>query len=134
MSRSEGHVVDEVRLRRLSPTAFRAVRGIGDAWGGDPTTVACLLDMTGADFAILESTADSALLLTPAQFYRASLIIAIYRALGELFAGDMAERWPSLPNRATPYDGRSPIDFMASEGTNAMIDVLGQVRAMGQGL
>jgi hypothetical protein len=134
MTRSEGHVIDQESLRRLSPVALRAARKIGDAWQVDSATMARLLDIPAAEHRTVDSTLEALFVLTPEQFCRASLIIAIYRAVGELFAGGMAERWPSLPNRATPYDGWSPIEFMAAGGTDAMFDVLGHVRAMGEGV
>lgn len=95
--------------------------------------MARLLSMTEAEFARAAAMLDGPL-LTPTQFNRAGLMIRIYRALHDLFVGDMADRWPDMPNRAVPYDGRSPIAFMANGGTDAMIHVLMHIRAIAQGL
>lgn len=126
-------VVDEVTRRRLSPVALKATLRIGEAWGLEHMEVAGLLGMTAAEFDRCAEIPDG-LVLTPAQFDHASLLISIFGALGALFDPATADRWPRRPNAAPLFGGRSAVELMQVGGLASMKDVLRYLRAVGQGL
>lgn len=125
--------VDEATRRRLSPAELKASRRIGETWALTPYEVASLLGMTSAEY-------DQALVnpeeivLRPAQFYRAGLLISIFGALRQLFDPPLADRWPGRPNTGLLFGGRSAVKLMQEGGVESMKDVLKYLGAVGQGL
>lgn len=125
--------VGERTRRELSPVAFKASRRIGEIWGLAPAEVAALLALTPAQYEeAVKSPQD--VLLAPEQFDRAGLLIAIFRALGDLLEQSAADRWPRQPNRASLFAGRSAVELMQAGGVESMKDVLRYLQAVGQGL
>ena len=124
---------DERTRRVLSPVALKASRKIGEIWGLAPAEIAALLGLTTAQYEeAVKSPQD--VLLAPEQFDRAGLLIAIFRALGNLLDQPAADRWPRQPNRASLFGGRTAMELMQAGGVESMKDVLRYLRAVGQGL
>ena len=55
--------------------------------------------------------------------YRASLILGLFKSLGERFGGKLSHRWIKLPNKGPLFLGHSPIDFMIAGNVPSMIIV-----------
>lgn len=65
---------------------------------------------------------------------RASLIIGIFKGLRLLFHGPLEHGWPKLPNKGSPYLGRTPVDYMISGGIPAMMKVRMHIDALRGGM
>lgn len=65
---------------------------------------------------------------------RASLIVGIFKGLRLLFNGPLAYGWPQAKNSGPLYEGRTPVEFMISDGIPAMMRVRDHVDAMRGGL
>lgn len=124
--------VDEATRRRFSPVAFKTGRNICEVWALERSQIVGLLGMTFAEFDQAAKAPDD-VHLTPAQFDRASLLIAIFRAIGELFGPTAADKWPLSPNAARPFGGCSAVQLMQAGGVKSMKDVLRYLLAVGQG-
>lgn len=120
--------LDEAARRRLSPTALKVALRIGEKWALDQGETLVLIGLPK----LPHDTSDFA--LSSDQFYRAGLLILIFRELHELFGPGLTDRWPVGGNRAPLFGGRSACKFMAEGGADAMVTVLMHIRAMQQGL
>lgn len=124
--------VDEATRQKYSPVAFKIGRNVCQVWGLERSQIVDMLGMTVAEFDRASEAPDD-VHLTPAQFDRASLLIAIFRAIGELFGPTAADKWPRSPNSARPFDGLSAVQLMQAGGVESMKDVLRYLLAVGQG-
>lgn len=120
--------MDEAARSKLSPTALKVALRIGEQWALDQRETLALIGL----LAIPQAESDRT--LTPDQFYRAGLLMQVYRALNEIFADEMAQEWPVLENSAPLFEGSSACAFMAHGGTDAMVLVVLYLRAIQQGL
>lgn len=118
---------------RLTGAAVGGVRKIAGFWHLTGAETAALLGMS-------ESTWDRARRgvrqepLTQDQLTRASAVIGIFKGLRLLFADDMADRWPQLPNRGPLFAGKSPIAAMLEGGIPRMLDIRRLIDAVRGGL
>jgi len=58
---------------------------------------------------------DADIRLNQDQLTRVSAMVGILKGLRLLFADDLADRWPSLPNRGALFEGLSPINAMIED-------------------
>lgn len=125
--------IDEATRRRLSPVAMKACGRLAQHWHLDTAQIAALLVMKPAEYQ--EGIASpERVLLAPEQFDRAGLLIEIFVSLAQLFRGDLAFNWPTLPNAGPYFDGRSPIELMQARGLEGMRQALGRLQALALGL
>lgn len=61
---------------------------------------------------------------------RASLIVGIFKGLRLLFNGPLEFGWPGAKNAGSPYQGRSPVEFMIDGGIPAMMRVRDHIDAL----
>jgi hypothetical protein len=118
---------------RLTSVALKAFIALSEHW-----------DLTGAEAAALlgvsESTWDRIKRgtwgqpLSQDQMTRASAAIGLYKGLKLMFADDMSDRWPKLPNSGPIFQRKSPIEAMIEGGIPAMLEVRRYIDAVRGGL
>ena len=113
--------------QKLSPTALKVVLRIGEKWKLTQEGTLALIGLSKPPSACDVS-------LDAEQFYRAGLLIEIYKAAHEIFDRPLADSWPSRSNRHPIFGGVTPIGAMLNGGTGVMVDVLQYLRATQQGL
>ena len=72
--------------------------------------------------------------LSQDQMTRASAVIGLYKGLKLLFADEMSDRWPKLPNSGPIFRRKSPIEAMIDGGIPAMLEVRRYIDAVRGGL
>ena len=72
--------------------------------------------------------------LSQDQMTRISALVGVFKGLHLLFADDMADRWPSLGNKAPLFAHMSPIESMIRGGIPQMLEVRRYVDAVRGGL
>jgi len=99
---------------RLSGVALKAFRALIEHWGLSNTDAAALLGVS-------DSTRESA-------------AIGVYKGLHLLFADEMADRWPKLPNRGPIFQRASPVQAMIEGGIPVMLETRRYIDAVRGGL
>ncbi|MBC7950724.1 MAG: DUF2384 domain-containing protein [Rhodospirillaceae bacterium] len=119
--------------RRLTPAALAGVRSLAEAWKLRGEDMAALLSVSSSTWdRITASTWKQT--LNQDQMTRVSALIGIYKGLHLLFADDMADRWPQLPNAGPLFSEQSPVNAMIEGGIPIMIEVRRYVDALRGGL
>lgn len=113
--------------RRLSPTALKVVMRIGEKWKLSQEGTLALIGLS-----TLPPACD--VTLNADQFYRAGLLIEIFKAANEIFDRPLADRWPSRSNTHPIFGGVTPVEAMLNGDLGVMVDVLQYLRASQQGL
>jgi hypothetical protein len=72
--------------------------------------------------------------LTKDQTVRISGIVGLYKALHLYFSDQLADRWPTLPNKGPLFKGRRPVDFMEEGGLIAILESRKYVDAIRGGI
>ena len=118
---------------RLSDVALKAFRAIVDHWGLVNSEAAALLGVSESTWdRIKRGTWEQP--LSQDQLTRASAMIGVYKGLHLLFADDMADRWPRLPNRGPVFQRQSPVAAMIEGGIPTMLETRRYVDAVRGGL
>ncbi len=65
---------------------------------------------------------------------RVSATVGIYKGLKLLFADEMSDRWPKLPNSGPIFHRQSPIEAMIEGGIPVMLEVRRYIDAVRGGL
>ena len=117
----------EAARRRLSPTALKVVLRIGEKWEVTQEGSLALIGLSKLPSSI-------GVTLSADQFYRAGIVIEIFKAVNELFDQPLADRWLSQSNRNPIFGGATPLEAMWNGGIGVMVDVLQYLRAIQQGL
>jgi hypothetical protein len=118
---------------RLTPTALKAIKNLAAAWrltGDDAATLVGVSPSTW-DRISAEGWKQT---LSQDQLTRISALVGIFKGLHLLFADDMADRWPKLPNSGPLFQNLSPIAAMQQGGIPLMLDVRQHVDALRGGL
>jgi len=123
----------EADRNRLSLVALKAFRRLVAAWGLTGQQSAALLGVSISTWERLKAD-ERGKSLSQDQMMRISALTGIYKGLHLLFADQMADRWPSLVNRAPLFAGSSPVDSMIQGGIPQMLDVRRYVDAVRGGL
>lgn len=119
--------------RRLTGAAVKAVLRLVEAWKGSNAEGAALLGVSASTWDRMKAgTWEGS--LSQDQLTRASALIGLFKGLHLLFADDMADRWPQLPNRAPLFDRRSPVDAMIEGGIPRMLETRLYIDALRGGL
>ena len=117
---------------RLSSVALKAFVALAQHWGLSNQQAALLLGVSGSSWDRIKKGSRPS--LNQDQLTRVSALVGAYKGLHLLFADQMADRWPRLPNKGPLFDGRSPIDAMIEGGIPLMLDVRRYIDAVRGGL
>src|ERR1035437_8202143 len=110
---------DEAVRRHLGPGSLRLFAGIMNAWKAPDEEAWKLLALPPGT-----STKDlDPLALSQDALLRISCLVGIYHSLHIYWAGGLADRWVRLANASGMFGGRSPLEYMAGGGLDAMRDV-----------
>ncbi|MHA6718893.1 antitoxin Xre-like helix-turn-helix domain-containing protein [Sphingomonas sp. RS6] len=120
---------DEPDRQRLSPVAARAVVRLVAAWGIGNADGAALLGVSPSTWDRIKAGRWDGT-LSQDQLTRASALIGIFKGLHLLFADEMADRWPRLPNRGPIFESLSPVQAMIRGGIPQMIEVRNYIDAL----
>jgi hypothetical protein len=118
---------------RLSGVALKAFRAIVDRWVLTNAEAAALLGVSDSTWdRIKRGTWEQP--LSQDQLTRASATIGVYKGLHLLFADEMADRWPKLPNTGPVFQRMSPVTAMIEGGIPVMLETRRYVDAVRGGL
>lgn len=95
-------------------------------WGLDDIQAAELITVPQSTWQRIKD-ADPQLELDDSQTGMISTLSLIYQRLHELFIDDMADRWPTLPNKGELFAGRTPVNAMTEYGFMKMRAVLDHI-------
>jgi hypothetical protein len=115
--------------KRLSGVAVKAVLRLVDAWGSGNAEGAALLGVSESTWDRMKAGKWDGV-LSQDQLTRASALIGLFKGLHLLFADDMADRWPRLPNRGPVFDRMSPIQAMITGGIPRMLETRQYIDAL----
>ena len=118
---------------RLSKVALKAYRRLVEQWGLTGHQAAALLDVSISTWERLKQD-EKGKALSQDQMTRISALVGVFKGLHLLFADDMADRWPSLGNKAPLFARMSPIESMIRGGIPQMLEVRRYVDAVRGGL
>lgn len=124
---------DESDRRRLTGSAAKAVVRLTAAWGAGNAENAALLGVSESTWDRIKAGRWEGM-LSQDQLTRASALIGIFKGLHLLFADEMADRWPSLPNRGPIFARQSPIAAMIDGGIPRMLETRLYIDALRGGL
>jgi len=124
---------DAASRARLSGTAAKAFARLAKHWSLSNAEAAALLSVSQSTWDRLKRGGRNEA-LSQDQLTRVSALVGTFKALHLLFADDMADRWPQLPNKGALFDNRRPIDAMIEGGIPRMLDVRRYVDAVRGGL
>lgn len=119
--------------QRLTGAAVKAVLRLADAWGVGNAQGAALLGVSESTWDRMKAGSWQGA-LSQDQLTRASALIGLFKGLHLLFANDLAERWPTLTNRAPVFDRRSPVEAMIEGGIPRMLETRQYIDALRGGL
>jgi hypothetical protein len=118
---------------RLSGVALKAFRAIVDQWDLANNEAAALLGVSDSTWdRIKRGTWEQP--LSQDQLTRASATIGVYKGLHLLFADEMADRWPKLPNKGPVFQRLSPVAAMIEGGIPLMLETRRYVDAVRGGI
>lgn len=116
-----------------SAVALKAYGRIVQDWGLTLAEAAALADMSESTWKRARKPG-YAPDLTHDQLLRLSAVIGIYKALSLYFEGEIARRWPSLPNQGPLFAGARPIDTMVEDGLPQFLRVRSYLDALRGGM
>lgn len=119
--------------QRLTPAALAGMRRLALEWKLTGEQMADLLATSPSTWDRI-ATGSWDRTLNQDQMTRVSALIGIFKGLHLLFADDMADRWPRLPNSGPLFTGASPVDAMIEGGIPVMLEVRRYVDAMRGGM
>ncbi len=118
---------------RLTPAAVRSLVPLVTAWGLSVEQIGALLGGVAASTWHSWKTSPPAELPVD-RLTRVSLLLGIYSALHNLFAGELADEWVTLANTNPLFDGRAPLEVLITGGIPAMVEVRALLDARRGGL
>lgn len=118
---------------RFTGAAVKAVLRLVDAWGVGNAQGAALLGVSESTWDRMKAGSWQGT-LSQDQLTRASALIGLFKGLHLLFVNDLADRWPTLANRAPVFDRRSPVEAMIEGGIPRMLETRQYIDALRGGL
>lgn len=113
----------------LTKVGLKAFRALAKRWELSPIDAASLLCVSSSTWTRITGDRWKGVLRHD-QLNRLSALVGIFHELHSLFADDMADRWPCLPNQGPLFGGRSPIEMMIDGGLQNMLEVRHHVEAL----
>ena len=120
---------DEDDRRRLTGAAVKAVLRLVEAWGSGNAEGAALIGVSESTWDRMKAGKWDGV-LSQDQLTRASSLIGVFKGLHLLFADEMADRWPRLPNRGPIFDGMTPVEAMIRGGIPRMLETRQYIDAL----
>lgn len=117
----------------IEAVAVKAAVRVAKAWRLTSATAAALLAVSPRTYARMKDgshTGD----LRQDQLTRASALVGLYKGLHLYFDGDLADRWPSMPNTGPLFAGQTPVAFMQAGGLPALLEARAYVDAIRGGV
>jgi hypothetical protein len=124
---------NEKDRERLSVVALKAFVALAEQWRLQNVEAAALLGVSGSTWDRIKR-GDRSAPLNQDQLTRVSALVGVFKGLRLLFADDMADRWPRLPNKGPLFERRTPIEAMIEGGIPRMLEVRRYVDAVRGGL
>lgn len=124
---------EESDRARLTRAAVKAVIRLVDAWDANNAEGAALLGVSKSTWDRMKA-GNWDEVLSQDQLTRASALIGMFKGLHLLFADDMADRWPKLPNRGPVFDRMPPVQAMIAGGIPRMLETRQYIDALRGGL
>jgi hypothetical protein len=118
---------------RFTATALPAIRNLAESWRLTRAQAAALFGISLSTWDRIRSNRWKRT-LSQDQSTRISALIGIFKSLHQLFADEMADRWPRLANAGPLFQNLSPIEAMMRGGIPLMLDVRRYVDALRSGL
>jgi len=118
---------------RLTAAALVAFRNIAKAWQLTANEAAALLAVSPSTWDRMRKPGFQGV-LNQDQLTRVSAIVGILKGLRLLFADELADQWPKLPNRGPIFGGDDPVAAMIEGGIPRMLDVRRHVDALRGGI
>jgi hypothetical protein len=118
---------------RLTSVALKAFIALSEQWGMTGVEAAALLGVSESTWDRIKRGSWNQP-LSQDQMTRASAVIGLYKGLKLLFADEMSDHWPKLPNSGPIFQKKSPIETMIEGGIPAMLEVRRYVDAVRGGL
>ena len=119
--------------QRLSYVALKAFKSLAEQWSLSNAEAAALLGVSDSTWdRIKRNTWEQP--LSQDQLTRASAAIGVYKGLHLLFADQMADRWPKLPNRGPVFQRKTPVEAMIEGGIPLMLETRRYIDAVRGGV
>ena len=118
---------------RLTSVALKAFIALSEQWGMTGVEAAALLGVSESTWDRIKRGSWTQP-LSQDQMTRASAVIGLYKGLKLLFADEMSDRWPKLPNSGSIFLKKSPIEAMIEGGIPTMLEVRRYIDAVRGGL
>jgi hypothetical protein len=125
---------NETERARLSGTALRAYRALAERWAFTNAEAAALLGISGSTWDRIKRDGRAGATLSQDQLTRISALTGVFKGLHLLFADEMADQWPRLPNSGPLFGGQAPVDAMIDGGIPIMIEIRQYIDAVRGGL
>ncbi|HKU54158.1 MAG TPA: antitoxin Xre-like helix-turn-helix domain-containing protein [Rhizomicrobium sp.] len=119
--------------KRLTDTSLKAFIKLAKQWDLTNPEAAALLGVSPSTWDRIKR-GDRSEALNQDQLTRTSALIGTFKGLHLLFADQMADRWPQLPNKGSLFANRRPIDAMIEGGIPRMLEVRRYIDAVRGGL
>ena len=98
-------------------------------WALNDIQAAALIDVDHATWSRIKA-GDPEVGLGQEQLSRMSAVNIISRRLRELFANDLSDRWPTLPNKGELFGSRTPVEAMIRERFAKMREVEAHIESL----
>jgi predicted secreted protein len=124
---------DEDARARLTTAALTAYRSLVELWQLTGLEAAALLAVSPSTWDRLKR-GGATHPLNQDQLTRISALVGILKGLRLLFADDLSQRWPKMPNKGRLFESQTPVACMIDGGIPRMIEVRRHVDALRGGL
>jgi hypothetical protein len=119
--------------RRLTGAGLKAFTKLAVQWDLTNPEAASLLGVSQSTWDRIKR-GDWTEVLNQDQLTRVSALIGTFKGLHLLFADQMADRWPQLPNKGPLFGSRRPVDAMIEGGIPRMLEIRRYIDAVRGGL
>jgi hypothetical protein len=124
---------DAEARKRLTGAGLKAFTKLAAQWDLTNPEAASLLGVSPSTWDRIKR-GDWSEVLNQDQLTRVSALIGTFKGLHLLFADQMADRWPQLPNKGPLFGSRRPVDAMIEGGIPRMLEIRRYIDAVRGGL